>query len=297
MQYFLSQELLEKQNSQNDFNAPIEQPLEPVVIVSEPVTDTTESPLSIEKEPTPADLNEVKDIPEEMDLDFEEISDGELEEEARIRGLGDALGVDWASLVEESKAIAREKSKSSHTTTKQRWQPHAILLDVGLSHKWAGVALAQKILNDAQRKLEMEREMQESYKDIKPNDGLFRVKEEKLDAAYGDIQEERINVDDIKKENDSVNSSKQQQHYHHRHPIACIQVGNRYSADARKNLIFKATGPFSRALSARSDLQMRRVLCGLPKRETGCFEAVQKTDPAYAALALSLFQRAVKEAN
>ena len=36
-----------------------------------------------------------------MDLDFEEISDGELEEESRNKGLGDALGVDWASLAKE----------------------------------------------------------------------------------------------------------------------------------------------------------------------------------------------------
>lgn len=251
--------------------------------------------LVVEKQFTPVDLNEVKDMPEEMDLDFEEISDGELEEEARIRGLGDALGVDWASLVEESKAIAREKSISTHTTAKQRWQPHSILLEVGISHKWAGKAMALKILNDAQQKLKKEREMekvQASYQYCKPNNGLFKVKKEKLDADYGDIQESTVNVtmnvNEIKSEDNLplpfINN-----------PIACMQVGSRCSIDARKNLIFKATGPFSRALSARSDLRMRRVLCGLPKREIGCFEVVQKTDPAYSALALSLFQRAIKE--
>lgn len=237
----------------------------------------------------------MKDIPEELDLDFEEISDGELEEEARIRGLGDALGVDWASLVEESKAIAREKSISTQTSAKQRWQPHSILLDVGISHKWAGKALAYKILNDAQLKQKKERELEkmQSFKNVKPNDGMVKVKEEKLDADYGDIQESTVNVtlsvDEIKKEENSVP--------YINHPIASVQVGNRSNIDARKNLVFKATGPFSRALSARSDLQMRRVLCGLPKREIGCFEAVQKTDPAYATLALSLFQRAIKETN
>lgn len=240
------------------------------------------------------DLGEVKDIPEELDLDFEEISDGELEEEARIRGLGDALGVDWASLVEESKAIAREKSISTQTTAKQRWQPHSILLDVGISHKFAGKTLAYKILSDAQHKLKKERDVErirEPFENNKPNDGMFKVKEEKLDAGYGDIQEPTVNVtiglNEIKKEDSSLSSII--------HPIACIQIGSRCNIDARKNLIFKATGPFSRALSARSDLQMRRVLCGLPKREIGCFEAVQKMDPAYTTLALSLFQRAIKE--
>lgn len=268
--------------------------MEPVVI-NDPDKDV--EPLLVEKPFTSTDLNEVKDIPEEMDLDFEEISDGELEEEARIRGLGDALGVDWASLVEESKAIAREQSISTHTSAKQRWQPHSILLDVGISHKWAGKALALKILNDAQQKLKKEREMeqiQKSFQERKPTDGLFKVKEEKLDADYGDIQESAVKVtlslDEIKNEENALPFIN--------HPIACVQVGNRCNVDARKNLIFKATGPFSRALSARSDLKMRRVLCGLPKREiVGCFETVQKTDPAYNALALNLFRRAIKEAN
>ncbi|KAG4078049.1 hypothetical protein HA402_002100 [Bradysia odoriphaga] len=289
------EELLEKQNSQTDFNAPIEQPLEATVgstAVGDPVKDT--EPLLIEKQPTPTDLNEVKDIPDEMDLDFEEISDGELEEEARIRGLGDALGVDWASLVEESKAIAREKSISKQTSAKQRWQPHSILLDVGISHKWAGQALACRILKDAQQKLKKERErLQEAVADAKRNDGTFKVKGEKLDPDYGDVPEANVNVtmnlDEIKKEDNIMLSIHQ--------PIACIQVGSRNSADVRKNLVFKATGPFSRALSARSDLQMRRVLCGLPKREIGCFETVQKIDPAYTALAATLFQRAIKEAK
>ncbi|XP_037046781.1 fl(2)d-associated complex component isoform X6 [Bradysia coprophila] len=289
------EELLEKQNSQNDFNAPIEPPLESTVgptAVGDPVKDT--EPLLIEKQPTPTDLNEVKELPDEMDLDFEEISDGELEEEARIRGLGDALGVDWASLVEESKAIAREKSISTQTSAKQRWQPHSILLDVGISHKWAGQALACRILNDAQQKLKKERErLQEVVADAKLNDGTFKVKGEKLDPDYGDIPDATVNVtmnlDEIKKEDNIMLSIHQ--------PIACIQVGSRNSADVRRNLVFKATGPFSRALSARSDLQMRRVLCGLPKREIGCFETVQKIDPAYTALAATLFQRAIKEAN
>lgn len=291
----IQQELLEKQNSQNDFNATIDQNLD-TTIISDAAKDP--EPLLLEKQLTPiepkTELNESKDIPEEMDLDFEEISDGELEEEARIRGLGDALGVDWASLVEESKAIAREKCFSKQTSAKQRWQPHSILLDVGISHKWAGKALAYKILIDAQQKLKEEKEkIQEQFQDLKTNDGIFKVKEEKLDVDYGDIQETALKVtmhlDEIKKEDNSLPVIN--------HPIACVQVANRYNVDARKNLVFKATGPFSRALSARADLQMRRVLCGLPKREIGCNEAIQKIDRGYAAMALNLFQRAIKETN
>ncbi|CAG4941524.1 unnamed protein product [Parnassius apollo] len=41
---------------------------------------------------------EGKEDEDVTNLDFEEISDGELEEERTRAGLGDALGVDWASL-------------------------------------------------------------------------------------------------------------------------------------------------------------------------------------------------------
>lgn len=257
-------------------------------VISDPAKDSEallEKQLTLSE--TKTESNESKDIADEMDLDFEEISDGELEEEARIRGLGDALGVDWASLVEESKAIAREKSFSTQTSAKQRWQPHSILLDVGISHKWAGKAFAYKILIDAQRKRKEEKEK------IK-EEGMFKVKQEKFDKDYGDIQGTAVttttmNVNKIKREVNLLPLIN--------HPIACVQVANRCYVDSRKNLIFKATGPYSRALSARADLQMRRVLCGLPKREIGCSEAVQKIDRGYAAMAFHLFQRAIKEKN
>lgn len=47
------------------------------------------------------------------------------------------------------------------------------------------------------------------------------------------------------------------------HPIACVQVASRASAEARKGLVLNVTGMYSRALCAERDLAMRRRLCGL----------------------------------
>lgn len=71
-----------------------------------------------------------------MELDFEEISEDELEEESKIKGLGDALGVDWASLVAESRP--RTKPISS---AKLRWESHNVLVNLGVSVKLAGKIL------------------------------------------------------------------------------------------------------------------------------------------------------------
>lgn len=214
---------------------------------------------------------------DDLDLDFEEISDGELEEEARIRCLGDALGVDWTSLVEESKAISREKSLDTQTSAKQRWTPHAILLDVGISHRYAGKATAIKLLIDAQRQvIADQKKIQDQIQDE------IQVNEEMYDLGYGDPVT-IISPSKIKEEEFSVTDFC--------HPVARIQVRNRLNAEERKNLIFNATGPYSRALSARADLQMRRVLCGLSKREIIFTEAVQHPDPVYAEMALELFNK------
>lgn len=78
-----------------------------------------------------------------MDLDFEEISEDELEEEARVKGLGDALGVDWASLVAESKPRVKPI-----TSAKIRWEPHNVLVNLGVSVELAGENLVKDILRE-----------------------------------------------------------------------------------------------------------------------------------------------------
>lgn len=79
-------------------------------------------------------------------MDFEEISDGELEEDIKTsgKGLGDALGVDWESLVKETQA--RRTIASTHNSAENRWQCKAIFYRIGVSKKYAGEDFAKKLL-------------------------------------------------------------------------------------------------------------------------------------------------------
>lgn len=78
-------------------------------------------------------------------MDFEEISDGELEEDIKTsgKGLGDALGVDWESLVKESQP--RRTTHSNHESAQSRWQCKAIFRRIGISAKNAGDELYREI--------------------------------------------------------------------------------------------------------------------------------------------------------
>lgn len=78
-------------------------------------------------------------------MDFEEISDGELEEDIKTsgKGLGDALGVDWESLVKETQA---RRTVSSNQDSENRWQCKAIFYRIGISKKYAGEDLVKKLL-------------------------------------------------------------------------------------------------------------------------------------------------------
>jgi hypothetical protein len=78
-------------------------------------------------------------------MDFEEISDGELEEDVKTscKGLGDALGVDWESLVKESQP--RRPIAASHDNIQDRWQCKAVFQRIGISVKAAGQELVEKL--------------------------------------------------------------------------------------------------------------------------------------------------------
>lgn len=102
-------------------------------------------------------------------MDFEEISDEELEEEVKVKGLGDALGVDWASLVAESRPRTKlEKSGSA----KKRWESHKVLARVGLSLEMAGEKLIKEILKESKEK---------EKEDIKEDKEDSEIKKEKID--------------------------------------------------------------------------------------------------------------------
>lgn len=234
-----------------------------------------------------------KDLCDDIDLDFEEISDGELEEEARTKGLGDALGVDWASLIEESKAMMREKLTKTETSVKQRWMPDQILLDVGISYKMAGTDFAQKTLIKAYENVKREMKNAVAIK-TEPFDGSNHV----LDGSVvvktendidGENEPAEVKVNG-KCEKESLNKSGG--HNLILHPLPCVQTSVESSTDKQRRLVFNAAGPYSRGLCTKRDIEMRRQLCNLAINESNCKTANTRT--GYENIALKLFQKALQ---
>lgn len=233
-----------------------------------------------------------KDLCDDIDLDFEEISDGELEEEARTKGLGDALGVDWASLIEESKAMMREKLTKTETSVKQRWMPDQILLDAGISYKMAGADFAQKTLIKASENVKREMKTTVSIK-TEPFDGSNHV----LDGGIvvkteNDIDGENAPAEvkvNGKCEKESFNKGG---HNLILHPLPCVQTSVERMADKQRRLVFNAAGPYSRGLCTKRDIEMRRQLCNLAINESNCKTANTRT--GYENIALKLFQKALQ---
>lgn len=231
--------------------------------------------------------NELK---KEMDLDFEEISDGELEEESRIKGLGDALGVDWASLAKETQLPIKHEPDDFSDFNKSRWTPPRILWDIGVSAKLAGENFARQVLTEAREELRREKQelrlKMEQLKAVKSEMTNGVVKEETVTTAVSEANEE-IKIKTEPKDEDD-NEVKQQVSENDTtqeievdlpeddfdldgdvlvHPLAQVQVLMRKLQMKRKNLILHSTGKYGRALSARRDLKIRRQLCNLPTRD------------------------------
>lgn len=203
--------------------------------------------------------------PEAMDddlLDFEEISDGELEEDSRIKGVGDALGVDWASLVKEAKVTSLNPTE--RTTAKEKWQAHRIILDVGISLKMAGEEVGKQLLREAKEKLDAESKEAKPIKiEIKKE-----ISEDVASEENDDVKKEvKMEIDGDVENNDTKIEQQDIDDVNPIHPLACVQVGERLKQAEKRSLVMGACGPNSRALSARYDLKLRRQLCGLPSLE------------------------------
>lgn len=199
-------------------------------------------------------------------MDFEEISEDELDEESRVKGIGDALGVDWASLVAESRPRIKPVSSA-----KRRWESHNVLVNLGISVDMAGEALVKDILREhAEAELKEEQE----NKEIKDNN------EETL-IANGDKENGGVK-ESVKNESEEITIT---------HPVAAIQVAIRENQQVRKNL-FASAGPYRRALCARRDLAVRRHLSHLPVDDT-YVEPPKRHDPELLKQALQLFERSL----
>ena len=227
-----------------------------------------------------------KELKKEMDLDFEEISDGELEEESRIKGLGDALGVDWASLVKETQRPIKHEPDDFMNSTKSRWTPHRILWDIGVSSQLAGADFAQQMLTEARNELRREKQelrlkMQQiravkpemTNGDVKPESAALEcevTEEIKIKTEPKDEDENEVKPEPTEEESTSVDLPEDDFDLDDdvlKHPLAQMQVLMRKLQAKRKNLILHSTGKYGRALSARRDLKIRRQLCNLPTRD------------------------------
>lgn len=215
-------------------------------------------------------------------MDFEEISDGELEEESRIKGLGDAVGVDWASLAKETQRPIKHEPDEFMSSTKSRWTSHRILWDIGVSAKLAGEDFTRRVLTAARSKLRSEKqELRQQLKqrqiekaeltngdlkaetDVADQGSDIKIKSEPKDEEEAkhepneeDTSEADGPIEDFELESDVL-----------MHPLAGVQVLMRRFQTKRQNLILHSTGKYGRALSSRKDMKIRRQLCNLSTRE------------------------------
>ncbi|KAJ8973700.1 hypothetical protein NQ317_000752 [Molorchus minor] len=263
-----------------------EQPVQPEAADTTSLKDQHASTASQKSQSPPRSPNKnmakEESIDEDnMDLDFEEISEDELEEELKVKGLGDALGVDWASLVAEFRP--RNKPASS---AKLRWESHNILTNLGVSVRLAGEDLVKNILQE-----HTEAKIQEQLEGKQNLHVKVSVKTEPQEVNMNGIKEEIMEeTTEVKQELEETKEEYvDMEEIIISHPIAAIQVANREKQAIRKTL-FTNVGSHRRALAARRDLTVRRHLCNLPLDDT-YVEAPKRHDPELLKIATQLFER------
>lgn len=228
-----------------------------------------------------------------------------LIEGIRFAGIGDALGVDWQGLIAETRQQATDhaalQGRERDTSAKQRWQPHRVLLDMGISFGMAGTEYAQRVLAEARQQLLLEQQkeqrlllLQEQQKEEQQKEQLqLQQPEVQAEQQQGQMKNESERQDSKQSLIKPFPAHDYRELFDSEHlePLACVQLGLRTRATDRQRMVGNVCGPGSRALSARQDLRLRRQLCGLPARECDFPRNVPIVSEGLRSLAMHMFQR------
>lgn len=232
-----------------------------------------------------------------------------LIEGIRFAGIGDALGVDWQGLIAETRQQAMDhaaiQGRDRDTSAKQRWQPHRVLLDMGISFGMAGTEYAQRVLAEARQQLLLEEKEKEQQLLLLQEQQKEEQQKEQLQTQQPEVQTEQQQQQGGQMKNESERQDSKQNlikpfpphdyrelfDSEHLEPLACVQLGLRTRAIDRQRMVGNVCGPGSRALSARQDLRLRRQLCGLPARECDFPRNVPIVSEGLRSLAMHMFQR------
>lgn len=239
-------------------------------------------------------------------------------------GIGDALGVDWQGLIAETRQQASDyaalQGRDRDTSAKQRWQPHRVLLDMGISFAMAGTEYAQRVLAEAREQLLLEQEkerqlllLQEQQKEEQLREQLLLQQQQQQEEQQSELQPEQTELLPEQLQPQQLAPTKPESEHQesklnvvkplpahdyrelfdseHLEPLACVQLGLRTRAIDRQRMVGNVCGPGSRALCARQDLRLRRQLCGLPARESDLPRNVPTVSEGLRSLAMHMFQR------
>lgn len=246
-----------------------------------------------------------------------------LIKDIRIAGIGDALGVDWQGLIAETRQQASDyaalQGRDRDTSAKQRWQPHRVLLDMGISFGMAGTEYALRVIAEAREQLLLEQEkerqlllLQEQQKEEQLREQLL-LQEQQQEQQQSELQSEEAELQpdqlqpqqlvttkpECERQESKLNVVMPLPAHDYRElfssdnlePLACVQLGLRTRAMDRQRMVGNVCGPGSRALCARQDLRLRRQLCGLPARESDLPRNVPTVSEGLRSLAMHMFQR------
>ncbi|GFX41822.1 zinc finger CCCH domain-containing protein 13 [Trichonephila clavipes] len=213
------------------------------------------------KEDTATDVDEYVTA---ESVDYDPISDDELD--ALIEEPDDTLikpAVEEKSKivnaleVDWSTLMSETKTEFVPGFARQRFKAAHVLSRIGFSQVFAGAELTEKIIETCQKQLD----------------------------------DEVVSNEEAAEENVSKEENKKPKKFVMEHPLAAFHVAISQNKQER-NILFNKVGPFRRALCARRDLQIRKVLCR-PLNKLDATPVVTYT-PQYTVVDKELYKQSLE---